>query len=364
MRISNRQLFSLTVFFQIGTTIIYGFSASAGQDAWIATTLSTMIGISIILMYIFLMYLQPGLTLVEWFPAQFGKWLGEPIAWLFPLLFIYEAGRIVADLKDMVPSTILPETPSWAVIAIFILVVAYGIYGGIEVLARFSEICLPIILFMFCVELIMLESTGHVKVENLSPVLEKGWKNIWHSVWPLGITQSFCQTLQFAMIWPLVNHPQRIMKTTIMATILFGILITLADMFGIMVMGRETFQRNIYPLYILLKMVNIGNFISGLDVFGVIYFCITSFFKISIHIYAAFIGIQQLTKVRNTPFLIFPIVIITFILGITMSSNTTEHIQVATKVLPYNLWVPIYLGLPSILLIIIGLKRYGQKLMK
>ncbi|WP_157382163.1 GerAB/ArcD/ProY family transporter [Schinkia azotoformans] len=42
-QISLYQLFVLTVFFQIGTTIIYGFGAAAGRDAWIVTILSFLL---------------------------------------------------------------------------------------------------------------------------------------------------------------------------------------------------------------------------------------------------------------------------------------------------------------------------------
>ncbi|MDQ0970349.1 hypothetical protein QFZ31_000227 [Neobacillus niacini] len=74
-RISTNQLFILTVFFQIGTTIIFGFGSSAGRDAWIAIITSFVLGIIAIGIYLLLRYLNPGLTLVEWFPAQFGKWI-------------------------------------------------------------------------------------------------------------------------------------------------------------------------------------------------------------------------------------------------------------------------------------------------
>ncbi|HEX2927760.1 MAG TPA: GerAB/ArcD/ProY family transporter, partial [Ruminiclostridium sp.] len=78
-RISGYQLFVLTLSFQIGTTIIFGFASSAGRDCWIASLLSAGAGVLLILMYIAIYRLNPGLTLVEWFPAQFGKILGTPI---------------------------------------------------------------------------------------------------------------------------------------------------------------------------------------------------------------------------------------------------------------------------------------------
>ncbi|MBP2076452.1 hypothetical protein J2Z64_000664 [Oceanobacillus polygoni] len=86
-RISVYQLFTITVFFQLGTSVIFGFATAAGRDAWLAILISTAFGILLILMYVALMKLNPGLAFVEWFPTQLGKWIGMPIAWLYPLMF-------------------------------------------------------------------------------------------------------------------------------------------------------------------------------------------------------------------------------------------------------------------------------------
>lgn len=93
VRISSYQLFTITFLYQLGTTIIFGFAAGTGRDAWIVTILSSIAGMIIISMYLALMNMNPGLTLVEWFPKQFGKWIGIPIAWLYPLSFLFDAGR-------------------------------------------------------------------------------------------------------------------------------------------------------------------------------------------------------------------------------------------------------------------------------
>lgn len=100
-RISSYQLFALTMLFQIGTTIIFGFSSAAGRDAWLAVGMSTAIGSLAIYIYLKLMQMHPGLSLVEWYPRQFGRRLGMPVAWLYPLLLIYDAGRGLGDLRDL-----------------------------------------------------------------------------------------------------------------------------------------------------------------------------------------------------------------------------------------------------------------------
>ncbi|GIP11750.1 GerAB/ArcD/ProY family transporter [Paenibacillus macerans] len=110
-KISAYQLFTITFIFQLGTTIIFGFGGLAGRDAWIGDLTSLGLGLCVIWVYTALMRMNPGLSLVEWFPAQLGRWIGTPIAFLYPLMFLYLTGRIIADIRDMVSTTILPGTP-------------------------------------------------------------------------------------------------------------------------------------------------------------------------------------------------------------------------------------------------------------
>lgn len=361
-RISNYQLFTITALFQIGTTIIFGFSSAAGRDAWISVLLSTFLGSMAILLYLTLMKMHPGLTLVEWYPQQFGRWIGTPIGWMYPLLLIYDAGRGLGDLRDLIPTTILPKTPDGITLGIFMLLVAYVLFCGIETLGRLGEIWLPILLLTLMIELIFIFSSDIVHMERLQPLAGQGWGKIWVTVWPLGVTQTFGETIGLAMIWPLVKEPEKIVRTTLGATLLVGLFITLLDAIGLAVLGEATFSRSIYPLYVLIQQISIANFIQNLDALGVIYFLTTTFFKISIHLFGAIYGIQKLTQVKNCRIFVLPVVVIVLYLGMTMASSVVDHIETGLKVLPYNLWIPLFFVLPCILLTVAWIRqKVGKK---
>ncbi|GAA3316751.1 hypothetical protein GCM10020331_013670 [Ectobacillus funiculus] len=114
------------------------------------------LGTVVVMMYIALMRMNPGLTLVEWFPAQLGRWIGIPISLLYPLLFLYDAGRIVGDLRDLVPTTLLANTPPLVFNGVFMLVITYALFLGIESLARMGETLFTLILVLFLIEVILL----------------------------------------------------------------------------------------------------------------------------------------------------------------------------------------------------------------
>lgn len=357
-RISLTQLFALTVFFQIGTTIIFGFGASAGKDAWIVTIISTALGLFAIGVYLILMYLHPGLTLVEWFPAQFGKWLGTILAWNYPLLFLYEAGRGLNDVKYLTTSLILVDTPFWAVIILMLVAVSFLQLCGIEVMGRIGEIFLPYFLLMIFLIIILLFFSDVLKIENLQPVMKDGWLPIWKASFPLGASQGFAQTLEFAMIWTLVHSSQKnIVKTTIFATLFSGMVIFITVIMIIAGLGEYMYKSEIYPMFTLVSKVTIGDVVKNLDAFAVLLFILSSFFKISLHLFFAIRAIQLLTKIKDSRKIIISIALLSIYLGYSISSNIQEHIKVAFEVFPYNLWIPFLWVLPILLLVVTLLKK-------
>lgn len=361
-RISKYQLFTLTVFFQIGTTVIFGFGASAGKDAWIVSILSSILGLLMIGIYLFIYHYNPGLSLVEWFPAQFGKWIGTPIAWLYPLYFLYVVGRILNDLKFLLTSTILPSSPFWGIFIPIIILVAYCIFCGIEVLGRVGELFLPLFLLLFILEIFLLFGSNELQIENLLPVLDKGWTPILKASWPLGASQGFAQTLELAMIWSLVDSAKKITRLTIIATILSGIIITVGNILAVTTLGEVFFQHQIFPLYVVIQRINIGELIKHLDAIGVIYFMISAFFKLALHMFFAVKGIQKLTNIKNERKLILPLMILSLYLGYSLASNLTEHVQVALEVFPYNLWVLLLWVLPILLFIVTLIRNVLNKI--
>jgi spore germination protein KB len=62
------------------------------------------------------------------------------------LTILYDASRLVADLENLFPMTILPKTPPIVPIILFLIVVVYAIFGGIEILGRLGELFFTVIL--------------------------------------------------------------------------------------------------------------------------------------------------------------------------------------------------------------------------
>jgi spore germination protein KB len=244
------------------------------------------------------------------------------------------------------------------IILIFVLIITYSQKCGIEVLARVGEFLFPAFLLLFIIIVLAVLGSGMLKSENLQPVLETGWAPIWNVSFPLCASQGFAQTLEVAMIWPLVNSTKKnIAKTTIFATLVSGAVIFITQLMLITGLDGYSYKAGSYPMYILISKISIGGFIQHLDVFGVLFFIISAFFKVSLHMFFSIRGIQLLTNTGNVRNIIIFISLLSVYLGYSVSLNSQEHILVAFKVFPYNLWFPLLWVLPFSLLFLTLTKK-------
>jgi len=362
VKISLYEIFCGMMLFQQGTTVIFGFSSGAGRDAWLAAACATLLGTCLVLLYARIYLLMPGLTLTAWYPALFGQAIGVPLAWLYPLLFIYNAGRIVADLKFTIKMVLLPETPEWAILGGFMLVVAYALYSGVQVVFRIAGILLPILTIVYVSQCVLLLASNTMHMEYLLPIAGEGWGRIWQNTWPRSVLQTFGETILFAMFWPLAAKLKPLPKVTALAALCSGILLTLLNVFIIMGLGEGVFIRNIYPTLTLLRLLSVGQFIENLDAFVLLYFIITTFFKLTLYLSGAVLAIRELAVIpQHRRFFIVPLCALVLFIGSTMSSNIVEHLEVAFHNLHIYLWLPLFLYLPLLALPAAWMKRARQR---
>lgn len=351
-QISGFQLYALLLLFQIGSTIVVGFASSSGRDAWMSSLFSGVLGVALLLLYTEIMRLHGGGTLIQWFQQGFGRWIGVPLSWVYPLTWIYVAGRVLAHFGDLINTTILPTTPLWVILGVFMLIVVYGLLQGIECLARLAEILLLTVFFLYFLQVILLISSRVVHLEYLVPVLDQGWGKVWQNVWPLGVTVPFGESLAFAMIWEKMKKPQLIRKVTLNATITYMFLLTSFNLLGITVLGEQVFQRSIYPLYELLSQLDVGGFLENLEPLATVYMCIMGFFKVSIFIYAATTAIGQLLQRPLNTSLSLLTSLGVGIWGYFMAGNVVQHIEAGLKIVPKLIWVPLFVVVPALLYLV------------
>ncbi|UOF92042.1 spore germination protein [Fodinisporobacter ferrooxydans] len=362
-RISAYQWLTLMVFFQIGSTVIFGFSTNAGRDAWIVAIVSNGFGLCVLFLYGVLMRMQPGLTLVQWFPRQFGKLFGIPVAWLYPLIFLYIAGRVLRDIDELISLALLKTTPQWVVLAAFLLVVLYCLQQGFENIARLSGYIFPVlILGLFFVEVVALYFSGAFQWKNLLPIGESGAKALWNIIWPLNVTVPYGESIAFAMFWTQLKKPKDVLRLSLIATFSYGALTLFSTIITIAALDEPIFKGAKFPFFQMIRLIDVGQFISNLDPIVISQILVDAFFKITVFMAAAIEGIQQLSGFKNRSTIILGAGVIVLIGARNMARNISQHQEIGLNIVPKLIWVPCFICIPLLLLVCILIRsRLHQK---
>lgn len=362
MKISSSQLFALIFLFEIGSAVVVGLGMQAKQDAWLTILLGMIAGFGFYLVYSYLFRQYPDLPFTSFIQRIVGKFIGYPLAFLYILHFMYVASRVLRDFTELLITSTLVNTPMFMIGFIMITLISYAVYMGIESVARTGEILLGVILLCGVLGISFLFLSGAVKFENLTPVLENGWKPVLTTVFPQILSFPFGEMVVFTMLLPYLNNTHSGVKVGMYALTLSGLVLTVTIAIDISVLGPHTATNSMFPLLKTAQKINVGNFIQRLDSIVLTTLIIGGFFKIVVYFYAAVLGIVNIFEIKRPYCVIYFVGTIILISSIYIAGNLPEHLEIGLNILPLYVSLPLQIGIPFLLfLVVLFRNRYNKR---
>jgi spore germination protein KB len=242
------------------------------------------------------------------------------------------------------------------------LVICFGCYLGFEVIARTAEIFLPWVLFFSSLFVLFIFISGLPKAENLQPVLENGWKPIVKTFFPTILSFPFGETIVFTLFFPYVNKQKVDIIAGYTAIIFSGTILLIATTIMISVLGPFFAANSPFPLMDTVEKINIGEVFQRLDPIALIMLMIGGFFKITLFFLGAVEGFSTIVKKPNLTNITIPIMGVAVIaMSILMAPNFVEHIIVGRDIVPKILYIPLFMVIPFMLVVIVLLKKKFMK---
>ncbi|PKR76663.1 spore gernimation protein [Halalkalibacillus sediminis] len=305
--ISPRQFMFLVILFIVGSSILIvptPLAAQAKQDAWLSISISVLIGLVLTLFYNHIAKLMEGKTFVQATIMVFGNWFGRFLL-IFYLSFLFIlASLVLRNIGDFMTTEIIPETPLQFTHILFMIVVVWGAYLGLEVIGRSAEMFMPwiiLLLLFFTVSL-----APQIKTENLQPFLGEGIMPVISSSTIVTGTP-LLELIVFLMIIPYVKDGKTKRKSWVLGVLIGGITLTLTTLFCLLVLGSDLTALNTFPSYKLAQKISIAGFLEGLEVVIGIIWMLTIFFKIVVLFYSVTVGIAQFLTMDDHRPLLLPI---------------------------------------------------------
>lgn len=274
---------------QIGIGIL-GFQRyvyqQAGHDSWISVMIAGLL-LSFIL-WIMVKTLRTfdyyDLFLIHY--TVFGKWIGTLLNTLYVVYLLISPFIIIVNYVDMVQTWIFPDMPNWVLSLLILLLVAYGVTGGIRTVIGFAYLAVILTLWLI---LLVFFAVPYLSWNHLLPIGEHSLKEVLLGTKSMSFSLVGFELLYF--IYPFakeknkVNRYVQIASLSITSIYLIVMLVTLAYFSG------PQLLRNSWATFTMYKMIKLP-FLERFEYVAVCLWLLIVLPNIMMYLWAAIRGMK------------------------------------------------------------------------
>ena len=242
---------------------IFSLIKASGIDAYLSIILGGIIGSIFIYLFITIFNYEPSLTLKDKINKLFGKKIGFILNFILFIIIFSMGTSSIFNLTIFISSQFLPETPLLLIALVFSFLVIFINTKGIDVISKTSFILVIINLIFYLFAFIGLIPS--FDISNIKPFLEHGLNRpLKGAIFVIGF--NIIPIFLLLMIPKnIIVDKKKINKHIIIAYLLGIILMTSVLFLTLGVLGIYLSSIYQYPEYIVLKNINIFNFIDRIE---------------------------------------------------------------------------------------------------
>ncbi|WP_179151914.1 GerAB/ArcD/ProY family transporter [Oceanobacillus senegalensis] len=327
----------------------------AEQDMWLSPIWASFAGFISVILAVQLNRRFPELTFIQYTEKIIGRILGKLIGFAYVLFLFHINGLIVREYSEFVVGNFLPNTPLTIVLVSMVLVCAFAVRGGLEVMARSAQIFVPIVIFLFVGLLILLIS--ELEPGYLLPFLEKGMgRSLMGAIVP---ASWFLEFFLISFMLPFLSDRKKGMKSGMVTVIIVALTMVVTNLITMFLFGNLT-DRFTYPVMEAIRYISVADFFEHLESIVMAIWVAGTFVKIAVFYYAIAIGTAQLLNLSDYRPIIFPIGFLLVLMGIWSASTLQELESFLSTIFPFYAIV-FFTLLPTILLILAIIRKKSEK---
>lgn len=358
--ISERQAIILVILFIIGTTILLGTGAQAKQDAWISVIIAMIFSTIFLLMYSRILSLYPGKDIFDILQILMGKNIGKLISILMIWFAFHDGTLIITNISEFTKTLVFDDTPVAVPMIFFSILLIWCIKEGIEVLGRWSEFFVWVILIIFIT--ITALSIPQMDISRLNPILSNGFITIFQGAFS-SFSYPFGELIIFTMVFSNISKTKNYKKTFMLGLLIGGGVVLLAVLRNLLLLGSDTISRVYFPSTMVLSLIRVGELLERLEMFVTINFLVCVFVKVSICIFAVCNGISKIFGFNDYKFIATPVTLLMLCFSFFVYKNTMEMAYWA-----FNIWqyysIPFEVIIPFVVFVMaeISFRRSKDKI--
>jgi len=329
---------------------------SARQDAWLSIIIATVAGLLMARLVATLGLRFPGKTLIEYGEEILGKVPGKIVGLLYIWWFLHMNALVIGEYGVFLTSAIMPDTPVSVFYIAVVVVAAYAVRNGLEVLSRANQLLIPITVLLATVFIL---STGNMKLSRMLPVFETDFLSLLKGS---AVPASWLgEIVTFAMIIPYLNKPREAHRVAALSVLLVSFFLTASIMEALLIFGPHLTGAWIFPVFNAVRLITVDNSLGRLEIIIVLAWVLGGFFKVGVFYYAAVLGSAQWLELKDYRPLVLPVGIILVALSILIHEGIVDLFDFLARFWPPYALLVFEAGIPLVLLLVALVRGKGRR---
>jgi spore germination protein KB len=326
----------------------------AKQDLWISP-IWALSGLITIFIAFRLHNMYPGQNIVQVSERIVGRFPGKMIGLIILFVYLYLNGIVIREYSEFLVGAFLNQTPLIVVSGSMVLVCAFAVRGGVEIVGRFTQLFLPAFVVFFL--LIIIPIIPELNLLNMLPFMGEG---IMPSISGAGVLQTwFSEYITVSFLLPFVADRKKAAKITLIS--LFAVILTLviSNLVTLLLLGEITGNYT-YPFLLVARYISLAEFFTHLESLHMAIWVLGAFVKICIFFYVSVLGAAQWMNLSDHRPIVFPLGFILLLFSVWVASNMQELLHAISTSVTFSL-LTVLVVIPMLLLCIAWVKkRFGR----
>lgn len=267
----------------------------AGADAPLSVLLAGLAGIAVVLVATWIARRHPGQLAIGICRRALGRWLGSAVGLIYMAFFAWLYSLVMRDLLDFVAIVLLPGTPGRVIAVIFGLVTLYGVWAGLEPVARISyQVMLFIVAALVVIPVLVFREFSLLQY---SPLLTQGLGPVLKGAWPM--TSWFMEAVVLLTLVPHMNQKRNPYRWALIGVGGGVVALAYLTLITVLVFGHTLTGRFMFPVYSLVQMISLAHFVERIEMVLILVWISGMFTKSTLCLYTCAEAAQQLLGLKT-----------------------------------------------------------------
>ncbi|BBI34503.1 GerAB/ArcD/ProY family transporter [Cohnella abietis] len=318
-RITSWQLGMLMYQLILGSSILLMPAITtklSGHDMWLTPIVGSIVGFAMVWLCLRLHRYFPHATFPQMAVKLLGKVPGKIMGFIFVLFNLHVLAVGVRDYGEFVIGNFFFKTPLLMIIGSMLLLCAFAVRGGVDVLTRSGQIFIPFIFLFTVLTLVFL--IPDLKPAQILPMFEKG---IVPTLKGSTIVSGwFCQLIAMIYFLPYVKDKKNAGKWGYLTVI--GITLTMfcVNIATLMLFGDSTAFYN-YPVFMAARYIQLADFFEHVEAIVMMIWVLGAYVKISVGFYITVITTTEWIGIKDYKSSVFPLGLLILVMSIWIAPN-------------------------------------------